>query len=200
MIGVLGGAFNPPHIGHLAMAREAVSSLGLAELLLVPTGEAPHKQIEDDPGARMRLEMVRLAAEGSESVRVDPIEVEAAERGEGPSYTYLTLEAIGDRAPDAELALIMGADTAAGLGDWREPERIVELAQIVVAGRPGAAHSDVEAALGRLGVAGNVTELEMSPIDASSTEVRARVRRGERIDQLVPDGVARLIDAEGLYR
>ena len=200
VIGVLGGAFNPPHLGHLALAREAVASLGLAELLLVPTGEAPHKKIEDDPGAGIRLEMTHRAAEGIESVHVDPIEVEAAERREGPSYTYLTLEAIAAREPGSRLVLIMGADTAAGLSEWRRPERIVELAEIVVAGRPGTDLATVEAVLGGLGVERQLRELEMSPIDVSSTEVRARVRAGEPIDRLVSDGVAKLIDAESLYR
>ena len=200
LIGVLGGAFNPPQVGHLALAREAVAALGLAELLLVPTGEAPHKEIEVDPGARVRLEMARRAVEGIESVRVDPVEVEAAERREGPSYTYLTLEAIGAREAGARLVLVMGADTAAGLGEWRRPERIVELAEIVVARRPGTDLSAVEAVLGGLGVERQLRELEMSPIDVSSTQVRTRVRAGESIGHLVSDGVAKLIAAEGLYR
>ena len=96
--------------------------------------------------------------------------------------------------------LVMGADTAAGLGEWHRPERIVGLAEIVVARRPGTDLSAVEAVLGGLGVERQLRELEMSPIDVSSTQVRTRVRAGESIGHLVSDGVAKLIAVEGLYR
>ena len=92
-IGVLGSAFNPPHLGHLALAQEALWQLGLAEVVLVPTGDAPHKRIADDPGRELRVAMTRLAAADDARFSVSTLEVER----DGPSYTYETLELLGER-------------------------------------------------------------------------------------------------------
>ena len=108
--GVLGGAFNPPHIGHLLLAQEAVATLGLDEVLLVPTGQAPHKSIDPEPGSMVRLELTRVAAEGAPGLEVSSIEVDR----EGPSFSYRTLELLADEDPGIELTLVMGADVAAG--------------------------------------------------------------------------------------
>lgn len=196
-IGVLGGAFNPPHIGHLLLAQEAVARLGLREAVLVPTGEAPHKVIEADPGREARLEMTRRAVAGDEGLSVSAFEVEAADRGEGPSYTVRTLEAMREERSD-ELVLLLGADTAASLGSWYEPERIVTLARVGVAPRPGIEQGEVDAALERLGGA-PAEPVEMPAVGVSSTEVRERVAAGLPIRHLVPDPVIALIGERGLY-
>jgi nicotinate-nucleotide adenylyltransferase len=191
---VLGGAFNPPHLGHLVLAQEAVARLGLAEIVLVPTGVAPHKTIEDDPGRDVRLEMTMLAAEGNGRIRVSDVEVERDE----PSYSYRTLELLADELPDAQLHFVMGADVAAGLETWRDPERVIELAALGIAERPGSDRSQVNGALERLGV-DRVTFIDMPAIEVSSSMVRRRVSDGEPIRYLVPDPVAELIAGRGIY-
>lgn len=195
-IGVLGSAFNPPHLGHLALAQEALWQLGLDEVVLVPTGNAPHKRIADDPGREARMEMTRLAAADDDRFSVSALEVER----EGPSYTYETLEALAEERADRELVFVMGADAAVGLESWREPERVVELASLAVARRAGVSDSDVAAAMRSLDCEGRATMLEMPQFGVSSSAVRERAKQGRPLRYLVPDVVAELIEARGLYR
>jgi nicotinate-nucleotide adenylyltransferase len=193
---VLGGAFNPPHLGHLLLAGEARWQLEVDEVMLMVTGEAPHKRIEDDPGAEVRLEMARLAAEGADGVEASGLEVER----EGPSYTYLTLEALRDEDPDRDLFFLLGADMAAGLGEWERPERVVELARLGIVPRPGVGMGAVEAALERLGAADRAEILEMPVCGVSSTLVRKRAAEGRPLGHLVPAPVAEMVESRGLYR
>jgi nicotinate-nucleotide adenylyltransferase len=195
-IGVLGSAFNPPHLGHLALAQEALWQLGLDEVVLVPTGDAPHKRIADDPGREVRMEMTRLAAADDDRFSVSALEVER----EGPSYTYETLEALAEERADRELVFVMGADAAVGLESWREPERVVELASLAVARRAGVSDSDVAAAMRSLDCEGRATMLEMPQFGVSSSAVRERAKQGRPLRYLVPDAVAELIEEGGLYR
>jgi nicotinate-nucleotide adenylyltransferase len=195
---VLGSAFNPPHLGHLVLAQEAAAQLGLGQVLLVPTGRAPHKEIPDDPGREVRLEMALAAVDGNGLLEVERVEVDAAERSEDPTYTYVTLEALSGQR-DEDLVWIMGADAAVGLGEWRNPERILELATVAVAGRPGVAPEAVEAVLERLGGAERAEFIEMPVIGVSSTMVRRRVAARRPIRYLVPERVAELIEGRGLY-
>src|SRR3954452_24805930 len=146
-IGVLGGAFNPPHIGHLVLAQEAASQLGLQEVLLVPAGEAPHKRIEPEPGRDVRLELARLAAATDPTLEASDVETSR----EGPSFTFRTLELLSDARPNDQPVFLMGADVAAGLEGGREPQRILELARLGIAARPGTVLDEAEAALERLG-------------------------------------------------
>ncbi len=192
---MLGGAFNPPHVGHLLLAREAAAGLGLDRVLLVPTGEAAHKRIEDDPGPEVRLRMAELAAEGEEGVEASAIEVER----EGPSYTYRTLELLHDENPGAELVFLMGADVAAGLAGWKRPERVVELARLGIAARPGVDAGAVEEALRSVGAADRAEIIDMPECEVSSTTVRKRAAAGESLEGLVPGPVAELIEREGIY-
>jgi nicotinate-nucleotide adenylyltransferase len=191
----LGGAFNPPHIGHLVLAQEAASQLGLERVLLVPAGRTPHKRIDPEPGAELRLEMARLAAAGNELLEVSSIEVER----EGPSYTFHTLELLRERQPDDEFTFLMGADVAAHLDEWREPTRVVELARLGVAGRPGTVLDEAEATLERLRASARADWIKMPEIGVSSTRIRRRVAQRRPIRYLVPDGVAALIAERGLY-
>jgi nicotinate-nucleotide adenylyltransferase len=195
-IGVLGGAFNPPHVGHLVLAQEAIWALGLDELILVPTGEAPHKRIEPEPGKELRLEMTRRAVAGCEGLRVSDAEVGR----EGPSYAYRTLELLADELPGSQLTFVMGADVAAGLEGWRRPERVLELARVAVASRPGVDRSAVEAVLERLGASRGVESFEMPEIGVSSTMIRERIAQGRPVRWLVPAAVAELIAERGIYR
>jgi nicotinate-nucleotide adenylyltransferase len=195
-LGVLGGAFNPPHIGHLVLAQEAASQLGLDSVLLMPTGEAPHKRIEPEPGAELRLELARLAVEGDELLEVGDFEV----RRRGPSYTYRTLEALREQRPGDDLFLLMGADVAAGLESWEQPRRVLELARIGLAARPGASLDEAAGALERLGAPEPAHVIRMPELDVSSSDVRRRVAERRPVRYLVPDAVAGLIEARGLYR
>jgi nicotinate-nucleotide adenylyltransferase len=195
-IGVLGGAFNPPHIGHLVLAQEAASQLGLGSVLLVPAGEAPHKRIEPEPGREMRLEMARLAAATDPTLEASDVETSRA----GPSFTFRTLELLSDARPSAELVFVMGADVAAGLEGWREPQRILELARLGIAARPGTVLDEAEAALERLGGQQQAEIVRMPEIGVSSTGIRRRAAAGRPIRHLVPDAVVEFIDERGLYR
>jgi nicotinate-nucleotide adenylyltransferase len=195
-IGVLGSAFNPPHLGHLALAQEAAWQLGLAEVILVPTGQAPHKRIADDPGKEARMEMTRRAAADDDRFSVSAMEAE----GEGPSYTYETLGALAEERGDRELVFVMGADAAVGLESWRQPERVVELASLAVARRAGVSDADVAAAMRSLGCEGRATMLEMPQFGVSSSAVRERARQGRPLRYLVPDAVADFIAERGIYR
>jgi len=194
-IGVLGSAFNPPHLGHLALAQEALWQLGLDEVVLMPTGEAPHKRILDDPGRELRLAMTRLAAADDTRFSVSALEVER----QGPSYTYETLELLAEQRPDTDLVFVMGADAAVGLESWKRPERVVELARLAVARRAGVSDADVAASMRSLGADGRATMLEMPQFGVSSSAVRERAAEGRPLRYLVPEPVARFIEEKGIY-
>ena len=159
------------------------------------TGEAPHKTIEDDPGAAVRLKLTRLAAEAGDDVEASALEVER----EGPSYSYRTLELLAEEEPGRELVILMGADMAASLEAWKSPERVVELARLGVVARQGVGMDEVNEVLGRLGAADRAEIIEMPVCGVSSTLIRERVAAGRPLRHLVPDPVERVIAAEGLY-
>jgi nicotinate-nucleotide adenylyltransferase len=193
-IGILGGTFNPPHRGHLALATHARAELALDRVLLMPAYSAPHKGEEGDPGPQRRLEMCRLAIGEETGLEACGLEIE---RG-GPSYTVDTLRAIHASRPEADLTFIVGADMARTLPAWREPRALVELAGLAVAEREDAGREDVLRALGSLGA--RVRFLEMPLLEISSSIVREHVSAGESIEELVEPAVAEYIAAHGLYR
>jgi nicotinate-nucleotide adenylyltransferase len=194
-VGVLGSAFNPPHLGHLALAQEAIWQLDLDEVVLVPTGEAPHKRIVDDPGRELRLAMTRLAAADDPRFTVSTLEVER----DGPSYTYETLELLAGEREDPDLVFVMGADAAVGFESWREPRRVVELARLAVARRSGISDADVGAVMRSVNAEGRATMLEMPQFGVSSSAVRERAASGRPLRYLVPEAVARFIEEKGIY-
>ena len=160
------------------------------------TGRAPHKEIEDDPGADLRLEMAMLAAGFDRGVEASGLEVDRDET----SYSYRTLELLAGEEPESELFFLLGADVAAGLASWKEPARVVELARLGVVPRPGVGLEAVRSALERLGAADRAEIIEMPLCGASSTTVRQRAREGRPLRYLVPDRVIELIGKRGLYR
>lgn len=194
-IGIFGGTFNPPHIGHLICAQEAWTELSLDRVLLVPASRPPHKEVEDEPGPEHRLELCRRAVGGDPRLEVCPLEMERP----GLSYTVDTLEELHSRAPDNELFLIVGGDVAAGLPGWREPERVLSLARIAVAKRRGTSRGAVDEALSRLPGGERPEFFRMPRIGISSTLVRERARAGHPIRYLVPDAVAEYIEEHRLY-
>jgi nicotinate-nucleotide adenylyltransferase len=186
--GILGGSFDPPHVGHTAMARCALETLGLDRVLLMPAPRPPHKEAGALSGWEHRLAMTRLAARG-----LDGVEVSLHETGStGESYTADSLRRYRD-AHGGDLYFILGADSLRDLPGWREPEAIVGLATLVVFPRAG-----IEARLDVEGEA-SVVVFEAPPIDVSSSEVRARRRAGESIESLVPAAVLEYIVEKRLY-
>lgn len=178
------------------LAQEAAFELGLDRVLLVPSGEAPHKRIDPEPGPHLRLEMTRLAVAGDELLEVSDLEISR----DGPSYSFRTLELLRDERPDDELTFLMGADVAAHLERWRDPRRVVELARLGIAARPGTELDEVEAALERLGASARADSIRMPEIGVSSTEIRRRIAAGRPVRYLVGEAVAKLIADRGLYR
>ncbi len=194
-VGILGGTFNPPHLGHLVCAQEAYLQLGLDRVMLIPARIPPHKPVEDEPGPEHRLELCRLAVEGDERFSVSDLETSRP----GPSFTVDTLQKLHAIEPDSELFLIVGGDIAAGLSLWKEPERVLELARPAVAKRRGTPRARVDQALAGLRGGERAEFFRMPRIGISSTLLRDRVRAGEPIRYLVPDAVERYIAAQGLY-
>jgi len=192
-LGVVAGSFNPPTIAH----EELVYAAGFQvdEVLCVVPSVFPHKEFV---GATLeqRVEMLELATAGNEAFVVSTLELD---RG-GVSYTVETLRTIAAEHPQAELFLLMGADSLCDLPTWREPEAVLELATMAVAERSGTRRADIEQRLAELGGRERVRFFDMPRVDISSSNVRRRVRDGRPIRYLVPDEVVSYIGAQGLYR
>jgi nicotinate-nucleotide adenylyltransferase len=194
-VGILGGAFNPPHIGHLICAQEALIQLELDSVMFIPVGEAPHRELQDDPGPEARFEMVELAIADDERFTASRIELER----EGPSYTSDTLEELREQSPKDELFLILGGDQAAALATWHEPEKVLERATLVVFERMSWGRNAIVIKIGRMPGAERVRYLDMPTIQVSSSAIRRRVREGLPIRYLVPDKVVEYIASRELY-
>jgi nicotinate-nucleotide adenylyltransferase len=194
-LGILGGAFNPPHIGHLVCAQEALLQLELDKVVFVPVGEAPHRAIVDDAGAEARLELVELAIAGDDRFESSRIELDR----DGPSYTSDTLRQMRSAAPEDELFLLLGGDQAAALASWHEPEEVLSLATVAVVERVSWTRHAIGIKLARLKGSERVRYLDMPLMQVSSSAIRRRVAAGRPIRYLVPDAVAGYIEANGLY-
>jgi nicotinate-nucleotide adenylyltransferase len=194
-VGILGGAFNPPHIGHLVCAQEALAQLELDTVMFIPVSVAPHREIDADPGAEARLEMVELAVADDERFTASRVELDR----EGPSFTSDTLEQLRADAPDEELFLILGGDQAASLATWHEPDKVLERATLAVFERASWGLNAINIKIGRLPGAERVRYLEMPGIHVSSSAIRRRVREGAPIRYLVPEKVADYISSHDLY-
>lgn len=196
-IGILGGTFNPPHIGHLLCAQEARDRLGLDRVVLMPVLRPPHKEVPEDPGADERVALCRAAVAGDERFDVSTAEIDRA--GDGPSFTVDTLRQWRADRPGDALTFIVGGDMALSLPTWREPETILQLARLGVAERGSAVRADIAERLDPLGGAERISFFDLPRVDVSSTDVRRRVAEGRPIRWLVPDAVADRIAARGLY-
>jgi nicotinate-nucleotide adenylyltransferase len=185
-LGVLGGSFNPPHIGHLVIASDAFESLELDKLLVVPAALNPLKERDEiAPAPEQRLEMVRMTFGGDPRIEVSAM---AIERG-GLSYTVDTLEALAAENPDAEIVLLLGVDAVKSFDRWKKPDRIRELASLAMLWR---GDSESEAPQG-------VKRVTTRRIDVSSTEIRDRLARGLPVRGFVAESVERFISAAKLY-
>ncbi|MBU6364663.1 MAG: nicotinate (nicotinamide) nucleotide adenylyltransferase [Gemmatimonadetes bacterium] len=193
-IGLFGGSFDPPHVGHLMAAQDAIRELALDLLLVVPTAHQPLKEGHGAPAAD-RLAMVRLAFEGIPQVVVDAVEIE---RG-GLSYTVDTVRGVRAQFPGAEVLLLVGADAVSSWSRWREVAALEAMVRLVVLRRPGST-VDEAAGGGHDGVPAGTQWLATRCVELSSTEVRERARAGESLRGFVPDAVAAYIERSGVYR
>jgi nicotinate-nucleotide adenylyltransferase len=190
--GFLGGAFDPPHNGHLALAGEAIDRFRLDPLVVVVTGEPPHKRAVSD--AEMRFRLAEAAFEGVPGVEVSRHELDR----DGPSYTAETAHWAAERYRDP--LFLVGADEFCDFLSWHEPDAILDAARLAVASRPGFPQERLDAVLRGLEHPDRVELFEIEPLPISSRELRERVARNEPIDGFVPPAVARLVAALGLYR
>jgi nicotinate-nucleotide adenylyltransferase len=196
-VGLLGGTFNPPHIGHLVCAQEAHAALGLDRILLVPVHTPPHKEADGDPGVEVRVELCELAVAGDERFAVSRVEADVP----GRSFTVDTLRRLHAHRPQDELTFIVGGDMAHSLPAWREPDALLELARLAVAEREDVRRADIAEQLAGLpGAPERIHFFDMPRLDISSSLIRRRVAAGAPIRYLVPDAVASAIERTGIYR
>jgi len=189
-IGVFGGTFNPPHIGHLIVAEHAREHLGLGRVLFVPAAIPPHKQGVDIVEPRHRLAMVECAVKGNSRFAAADLEL----RRGGVSFTVETLEALKGAHPGDSLTLLIGADNLVEFAAWREPERILGLADLVVLSRPGFPDQTLQHPLRR-----SFSTCRVPAIEIESNQIRRRVREGKSIRYLVPEEVRSYIEKHRLY-
>lgn len=197
-VGILGGTFDPPHIGHLWLATLAADSLGLGHVLLMPAARPPHKGRKAVSNAADRVMMTRLAISGDPGLDLSLVEMERP----GPSFTVDSLAQLrAHLGDDVGLVLIMASDSFAEIESWRDPDRLLELAEWAVGPRPGSPLPEPGALRERFGAAAARIHLLDGPsLDVSSSDIRARVAAGRPIRYLVPRAVEELIMARGLYR
>lgn len=191
-VGLLGGAFDPPHCGHVAVAREALRQLALERLLVVVTGEAPHKSVETPSAVRFRL--AELAFGEMENVEVSDVELQRS----GPSYTLDTVRWAVERY--GETTFVVGADEFLSFLAWHEPEGVLAAARLAVATRPGFPRERLELVLAELRQPERVQFFSIPELPIASSDIRTSIGAGRSIDRLVPTSVVREIDVRGLYR
>ncbi len=200
-IGVLGGTFDPFHLGHLALARAGRDALGLERVLVMPAAQPPHKPDRVVSPGEVRLAMVEAGIAGEPRLEGSRLELDRR----GPSWTVDTVQELTDSAIAAGLApdvtVILSAESFAGFRSWREPDRILELARVAVAPRAGTALPDA-ASIARLaaGAPDRVVSIPGPALEISASDIRRRVARGEPVEGLVPAGVAEVIARHRLYR
>jgi nicotinate-nucleotide adenylyltransferase len=184
-VGILGGAFDPPHVGHVELARAAREHYGLDELLVLVVAGPGHKDTSASAVDRLELARLAFADVPGAHVELDP--------------HARTVDSLEERRPDDAIFLI-GGDELAAFERWKDPERVLELVPLGVAMRPGVSESELREARARLPAPDRISFFEMTPTSVSSHDVRARIARGEQVDGLVPPAVADAIERHGLYR
>jgi len=194
-IGILGGSFDPPHVGHLLVAQDALDELALDRLLIVPAAQQPLKGTDQTPAVH-RLAMAQACFGGIPRIEVDPIEID---RG-GLSFMVDTVESLRRRSPSATLYLLVGDDVVSTLPRWGDVARLLSMVQLIVLHRADRGHDVAALAVPLESVgAAMARRLATRRVDLSSTEIRARVRDGRSIRGFVPDAVATYIATTGLY-
>lgn len=197
-LGIMGGTFDPIHYGHLVAAEMARVEFGLDKVLFIPTGTPPHKQGREISAAEMRFEMVRLAVEDNPYFEASRLEIE---RG-GFSYTVDTLKTLQEKFMDCELYFITGADALREIFTWHEPQKIFSMAYVIGVTRPGFETVDFlnKTWQEHPETSGRIKFFEVPALAISSTDIRARARRGEPVRYLLPESVRSFIEKNQLYR
>ncbi len=189
-IGILGGTFDPIHLGHLILAEQLAEKLKLDKVLFIPSASPPHKELNLVSSAKDRLEMTRLAVEDNHLFSVSDIEL----KREGKSYTVITIQKLKELYPDSELYLLGGSDILDEIKIWREPQKIYELIRVVIGVRPGFNRIYKENEFFKKSIIVQINGLEVS-----STRIREKVKKGESIKYLVPPKVEEYIKATRLF-
>jgi nicotinate-nucleotide adenylyltransferase len=192
MTGLFGGAFDPPHNGHLALVESALARFDLDRIVIVVTGDPPHKRVSND--AETRFALAEAAFSALPGVELSRIEIDR----QGPSYTVDTVRRARERW--GEIVFLVGADEFADFLSWRDPNGVLESARLGVATRPGYPRERLDAVVAGLDRPDRVEFFDIPSLPISSRELRERVRRGESIRQFVPAAVADRVDELRLYR
>ena len=182
MIGLFGGTFDPPHVGHVALVEAATAQLGLAEVIVLVVAEPGHRQVVCD--VETRLELARAAFPGRRVEREDHAR---------------TIDGVRDGRYGPDAVFLVGADEFAAFLDWKEPQELLQFVRLGVGTRPGYPRERLQEVLARLDRPDRVLFFELEPQEASSTEIRERIGRGEPVDDLVPPAVAALVASRRLY-
>jgi nicotinate-nucleotide adenylyltransferase len=190
-VGIFGGSFDPPHIGHLIVAEWMRDAFGLDRILWIPAARSPHKLTQKPADDDLRLKMVRAAVENNPYFQVSDLEL----RRGGLSYTLDTLEHLSEENPDDRFSLILGSDSLKNFDRWHRPEQILKLADLLVFRRPGSISPDVPSYIAK-----RLSYSDAPLLEISATEIRRRCADGGSIRYLVPAPVAAIIDAHNLYR
>ena len=199
-MGVFGGTFDPVHVGHLIMAEQCREQAGLDQVRFVPAARPPHKLDRSLSSFGDRVEMLRLAVAGHPGFVIDDLEADRP----GPSFTVDTLEALTNRYPEASLELIVGADCLGDLPGWRDPARILELAELLIVRRPGFSGATPEQLRHDLGLAAEAPvrcrEIDSPLVEISSHEIRERVAAGRSVRYWTSRAVECYIETHRLYK
>ena len=190
-IGILGGTFDPIHLGHLVLAEQVKEKLKLGQVIFIPCLRSPHKTRQKLSPAKDRFRMTQLALEGNPSFSVSDIEL----KRKGLSYTVDTLKELKDLYPNSHIYFLTGSDVVDELGTWKDPQRLYRLAKVVIAIRPGFDEFDHRNRFAQKSIVVPITG-----IDVSSSEIRRRVKTGKSMKYLVPSGVEDYIRKKKLYR
>ena len=196
-IGIFGGTFNPPHLGHMLLATDVKEKANLDRLIFMPCAIPPHKAKDIIPAGEHRLNMVKLSVLGNTDFEVSDMEIDAG----GKSYTAKTLETLTEIFPEDRLCFIVGADSLIEMEKWFCPAEIFKRAEIIVAMRGGMRESSLDAAIGffRQKYDADITKVRMNVIEMASSDIRQRIADGKSIRYMVCDNVIEYIHEHGLY-
>jgi nicotinate-nucleotide adenylyltransferase len=194
-LAIMGGTFNPVHIGHLVCGQEAVEQFSFDEILFMPAGLPPHKEVGGGVTAEIRYLMTEMATADNERFRVSRYEIEKKQT----CYTVDTIRHFRQEMPDAEIFFITGADAILEILDWKDPQELLSMATLIAATRPGYSLDRLDKRQDLTGQ-GPVQVMQIPEIGVSSSMIRERVRQGRSIRYFVPDNVGRFIEKERLYQ
>lgn len=197
-LGIMGGTFDPIHYGHLVAAEMACSKFKLSKVLFIPSGTPPHKDRGDISAAKLRFEMIERAIQDNPAFDISALELER----KGSSFTVDTLRALRGIWPGHKLYFITGSDVLREIFSWREAEEILMMTEFIGAARPGFDARDflLQVQQEHPETQGRIHYLEVPALAISSTDIRARVKRGEPIRYLLPEPVRQFIQQHGLYK